>query len=393
MNEVSIRPLKKMWALVFILLLGGGLWAQNFTFELYTGLYAHFDDDQNTLRLQNTETGLPGMASLKASFVSGAGTAGLDFELRSMLSGAPGADPGWVNPGYSGAWIGFQYAYAWLEAMDSRLTLFGGKVNQDVNPFRTLGGVDTQVEGSGIQGVFTVIPNLDIGLAAYTTAVFDGSDDTLLENAKYVASASYNIPRVGKIVANFLNHATGYGTGDYTDQMAFFGIKINGLASLGFTQINLDAELDNLGDFSNKGIIRTGQVIGYNISGNPFWAYASFQQVFYRKVVNMSTYTPDLMFYAQVLYAKTEYIPSLDLCYVYGSGGFKGNFRRDRNGMNTLQHTKDRSVLQIRPAFQIRFGHWNSVLNMGYALFIDFSKNAPDDNLDHAVFLEMKVII
>jgi hypothetical protein len=257
---------------------------------------------------------------------------------------------------------------------------------------RTGGGVDPDIGGSGLMLDYSPIPELHIIAGAYTSTL---DMDVAIENARYTGTVTYETGNFGKIIGSFRNHV-GFGTEPYKDEMAIVGYQVYALKKFGFNQLNADLELDNLGDFYDKGIIKTGQMINFNYPGSRIVVTGEFRQFFYLAVPDVNQYAPDLFFHFNFLFGffGTQFIPRLGVTYVYGSSGFANTWRREEWGINFGQHTKDRMVLEARPELEIRFDAYGSVsINLGYAIWADLSKNPPDPNdiLDHAIFIQTKL--
>jgi hypothetical protein len=387
MKLFTVPRFRKVTAALLFFILEGIVSAQgfNFTGKFLSGLTAHLDDDESTLRIHSLDGNHPTFAIINGSYTHIGGIAGINMELRAYAFGQPAQEPSLFSA--EGAWVGFNYAYGWLRTFDQRFTLYGGKINNET--FFSNGGLDTDLgEGTGLLGIYNVLPMFDIGLGAYSTL----SDSTTIENARFVISASYNIWNIVKVYGIFRNHNT-FGKADYEDQAAFLGFKITDFLGVGLTNIVFDFELENIGGFDTSGIFKMGQRFDWNKRN--IYIGGWFEQYLYQAVLDASTYFPDLRFWFWTYYRFGEgegrILPRLDLCYVYGSGGFNETLGRGRDGMNFGQHTKGRSVLQIRPEIQFRFGNALQFIKIGYALWKDLSDNAPGDSLDHAIYADFRV--
>jgi hypothetical protein len=381
------------FALLMIFVAGKGAYAQTigWSAEMHTGIMLHLDDDEKSLRLLDLDSGLSGLMAINGKFVNKYENAGINFQLRAGMGKAGDGTP-WFGTTVPNGFFAFEYAYGWYKAFADILTIYGGRVDVGFN--RTAGGIDPDLDGSGILIEVNPIPALDLSFGAYTSTNITNTD---IKHARYVGTASYDIQNLFKVIGSFRNHV-GFGSDpdqEYKDQMLVVGFQVTALKDIGFNHLAIDAEFDNLGDFSNLGIIKTGQLIHYNYPGSPFWISGKFKQWFHLSVTDTAHYTPDLFFHLNFLYSYFgNILPRLAVTYISGSNGFGNNWLRgdDENGMYFGDHIKGNSVLQIRPEVEFRFDpEGSSAINAGYAIWIDTSEHPydPNDKLDHSIFIQM----
>jgi hypothetical protein len=385
----KINAVKKVIFVLVLLVFSGAVHAQSVTWngEFYSGVTAHIDDEETTLFLKSVSAGGASQARVRGEFMHQDETAGFNFEFRSGLWGAPAQEPQFSTT--TGGWMDLYQAYGWFKALDYRLSIYAGRMDRP--EFRTNGAINPDFFGSGFLFVFTPLTQLDFGFRLYSSAPMNS---TLIENATYVPSISYNIPSVVKISGSFRNH-TGFGKEEYRDQWAALALDFSAFQltkGIGFNNLVFEFIGESLGDFYNAGVIKTGQLFNHNISGTIIWIHGQFEQWFHISVPNLDTYTPDLSFWlrGQVSLPTPLLCPTLDLYYVYGSGGFSGSLEREHSGTNMGQHTKDKSVVSVRPALHFRLGGAANVLILEYAFWADLSKD-PVKKYDHAVSLDVCV--
>jgi hypothetical protein len=387
-----INAFRKCLFMLLVAAISGGLYAQTFNWraEMFSGLIVHFAEDETTLNTQTLTAGGAGDFRLHGDFLNRQENAGIYVQLKGKMWGAFNDDPRFNLPG---SWIDFQEVYGWFKTFDDRLSIYFGRMERP--EYTTGGAISPNLSGTGVLASFNVLPQLDVGIRIYASAPVD---ETLLENGRFVPGITYNIPNIVKITGIFRNHE-GFGKNEYTDEWAALALDFSAFRPfkrVGFNNVVFEFIGEQLGDFSNKGIIKTGQRFEFNISGIPIWVHGEFEQWFWMKVPNTATYAPDLSFYLSSMFGTpiTEFFPTLGLYYEYGSTGFKNNFEREMSGTNFGQHTRNRSIVSIHPGINYRIGGSSNELRFEYGFFADLSTDKdPVQKFDHTLSLDFVVRI
>ena len=344
--------MKKSWSIALILAVlcvGQGIFAQEeeekpsfrLTATFRSGLFAMFTDmvdDGPYLSMGSTEESSPLYLLVKGYYVNSGKTAGID---TGFLFKSSHVDIN-ANRSYSTNYdVKVDNTYGWLKMLNGLFTLYAGYGEWEY-AFTSGGALDSNIGFNGLGSVLVISPlapftsddlyNLRFGVSAYST----GDLGTLINEAKYIFSAQFDIKDTFRTVANFAYRQ--YGPKFYADKQAGsryneeyandhrlnFGISYFGLNDLiGLRRIAFDMEVRNLGGGLNavryplaefnrddlEGMTVYPLHLGQNISWAKFGARLNFNaKQMFRLGDEHEEYAPSLSFSITAAYDVNDFI-------------------------------------------------------------------------------------
>jgi hypothetical protein len=266
--------MKRILIFLLILTAGTGLFAQGLKINGYfnsgLGVIATNRDGVNpnpAFTAFGVDSWQPGYRfRLNGAYTNGANNAGVKFRFQSQgviqQSGA-----------LSGASFTIPYVYGWVSFIDNVITLNGGLVDDATwDTGGVLLGRNGADQGEGLGALVKISPieGLDLGVAAYGISARNGTDQAAnvpfdvpgfgMDDVKYVANFGYTVPDLLKIIATFRTANSSTGITKTQSSRAIAGIGL--LAVENLTAL-VEAELNNLQNFSNTGTISFYETLGY----------------------------------------------------------------------------------------------------------------------------------
>ena len=316
--------------------------------------------------------------------------------------------------------------FGWLKMFNGILSLYGGYGEWEYD-FYTPAAIDSNLQMEGLGMVLVTRPfaamtgsghDLRIGLSAWTK----GGLTTLLNEAKYIVSASYQLNDWFKIVTNFAyrqygpkfyadEESTSYDEQKAKDHRLNFGVNCLALSSIGFSKIAADMEVRDLGggrssirdpikQYGQEGSTVYPLYIGEKISwGNDAVnVNGTFQQLL-RIGDDDPLYAPALSFSLTGSYKVASFfVPKLGVEYYMNSPAWK-DFPSDMRfgeNVNWEECVKDTSGLGAYVGAEFRIGGFTqNIIELGYTIRVDTSKDVKPDRrtskIDHAVYASLTI--
>lgn len=315
--------MKKFLFLLVFASLGAGLSAQDLRLSgaLDTGAVLFFPGGKDeegeyqkpTISLWSTQEGAAARMALNGTAANKDGTAGVNFQIRAYAPFSQSSNS-----------LYFENARGWLKFFDKKLTVFGGKLD-DNGVLRTFGGIDEDTMAKGDLGLHArlegiLFSNLTLGVTVMPGVTGQLNYTNTLERGAYRFGARYLIPeRLGIVGLWYNNSQTEIYEHDRVHM--FYGFDILALRGLGFAALRADFGFYDMqdSDYSN---MKTGQLIV--MRKGPLEIGGRFRQSFLIGEMNSkSGYTPELLFrvYGTAQAAGGKVRPRLELGYLYG--GYK----------------------------------------------------------------------
>jgi hypothetical protein len=353
----GVVAMKKAFGLFLILAVAGWGFAQELRFNgsISSGLWAVLSQDSvedPVVRLQTTQDDLLGYrVELLGTYKGEEENSGLAFRLR--------AQDDLQFPAYNN---GF-YAYAWFTALDDKLKVLAGFI--DDGTFATAGGIsDDAGEGTGAMAIFSVA-GLDLGVG-----IFAPKADVKAKNAKYRFDAAYTIEDILKINAGYAIHAKPQTVDDVKDSLFFAGLSVLALNDLGLSTLAVDAELSNIG--AEKGLYGQTVVIGEQVVFEKAGLTVGLRAE--QKTKNEAETIFGMRFPLWVSYEINDSIePRFDIGYSIGSAALNPNYRLEGRNALGLDVTKDASSFMA--GLSVAFTIGTATFTPGFQYIADLSKN------------------
>jgi hypothetical protein len=365
---------KGLLLFALVMILAGGLFAQTFTwsgvFNSGLGLVSGGGDEDPYISAYGVDAGVNGYRfRLNGGFVNADGTAGVNFRIQSqnrlnpissltLPSGEAIADNGGI--------FSLPYAYGYITLLNETLTLKGGMV--DDGTWATGGFLADDVgEGLGILARLSPIKGLDLGLGAYLLTPNSGGSNNSLPvpdlsaiglnpgDLKYTVGLGYTLPDVFKAVLSYRSKNKTL-NGQSGKLMASLS-----LPALKPLTLILDAGLDNLDAFGDKGLVEIHENIAYPLGDLTLGFNAG------EYIRNTADSDLAIRLNPYVSYALGSMVPRLEVVYfIAGSSSFPA-YSYAAFGAN---YQDDRSLLSIRPSVKIKIDG-NTTLELGDLIAID----------------------
>jgi hypothetical protein len=344
--------MKKVLMMFLVLAaLGGSLFAQDFKWSgVFNSGLGFLSSDRKDVDPDPyiTAAGVDSQTNgyrlrLNGAYANAEGSAGVKVRLSSQTN-------------LSNAVISLPYAYGYVKPLGSILTITGGLV--DDGTFATGGtGVGDDVgEGLGALAVISPITGLNLGLGAYVLspasgsgnyAPADGWDFRTIKvepgNAKYTLGFGYTMKDVFKLTLAF---RTRNETGANSSRL-IIGADISALSPLVFI---LEADLDNLDAYEDKGTIGIHETVSYPIGDLTLGLNAG------QYLRNTEGSDLALRVNPYVSYALGSVVPRLDLLYfMAGASSMSGAAAAPAYHYYAQgpKYDSDYSLISIRPSVKI----------------------------------------
>ncbi|MDR3145011.1 MAG: hypothetical protein LBU21_01925 [Treponema sp.] len=350
---------------------------------------------------------------LNGSYTNSDGNAGAKFRFQAQSKFELGA-------------FSLPYAYGWVSFLDNIFTVNGGLV--DNGTWESGGGLLNEDMGEGLGALLKISPvdGLDLGAGAYVISQQGGGDNNILkvpqgsavdnpvkdfskiniglDRLKYTFNAAYTAPDILKLTLSFrTKNQAGNETSLYIGEdevfngreessRMIFGVKL--LAVKDLTAV-VEADVDKLEDFSNKGVFNIYETLGYKAGNLGFGLNAA---EFISRVENSDF---GLHVNPWISYAVGPIVPRLDLNYfmadsknAVGAKYHRKVFSYSSNGADT----KDLSVFAIRPSVTfnidsrtfVEIGDLIAIENGPDGAFADAGDPKKASQLTNVVYIDLK---
>ena len=308
--------------------------ALNFRVLIQTGVTIFFPDEEKpTISMWSPSSDSPARIYLTVSMADAPGRQG-NFGFNFELRGDAPFDAGTSS-------LYFNSARGWVRFWDRRITLFGGKLN-DNGVFRTYGGIDEEYMASNDYGLHLRIEelpfhpslrNLTLGFTLMPAVTGPFSVSNFLEKAHYRFAARYLFPGKVGVLAMFYHNAQ---TDLYFQNplISFLAFDILAFRPQGLALLRADFGAYNMQD-KDYFNVKAGQVIVYRKGDLELGS--RFRQSFLLGGANDSTtgYSPEFFFRLWGSYALNNGTVWPRLEFGYLLHGFRGNPVVTSPGMRT----------------------------------------------------------
>jgi hypothetical protein len=345
--------------------------------------------------------GVTARATIIGSAANADGTAGVNFEIRANAPFSQSSNS-----------LYFESVRGWLKFFDKKVTLFGGKLD-DNGVLRTYGGIDDDNMARrelGLHARIEAIPNLTLGATVMPGAVgaadISAATTNTLAMGNYRFGARYLIPGILGILGLFYDDAQ---TAIYKQDRLhmIYGFDILALRDIGFAALRADIGFYDMQD-ENYFNMKAGQMFTFRTGS--FELGGRFRQSFLiGNIKDVKTgYTPELLFRLYGVYALTNTIrPRVEIGYLYG--GYRGTSFSPRirsdgyeamNGRRSLVDptqtaafnrvrgfSQDTAYLAVIPQCEFQAGRNNTFI-IGGGSFFDLS--AGDRRYNYMAFVNLR---
>ncbi|MDR2404137.1 MAG: hypothetical protein LBD78_08920 [Spirochaetaceae bacterium] len=303
---------------------------------------------------------------LNGSYTNSDGNAGAKFRFQAQSKFDLGA-------------FSLPYAYGWVSFLNSIFTVNGGLV--DNGTWESGGALLNEDAGEGLGALLKISPveGLDLGTGVYVISQQGGGDNSILKvpqglavenpardfskisiglnRLKYTFNAAYTATDIfkatvsfrtknqaGDEISRFADSADEVFTGREESSRMIVGLRL--LAVKDLTAV-VEADIDRLEDYGNKGVLNIYETIGYKLGNLRFGLNAA------EYISRVEKSDLGLHFNPWLSYTIGLFVPRLDLNYfladtqnAVGAKYHRKVFSYKSNGADT----KDLSVFAIRPS-------------------------------------------
>jgi hypothetical protein len=393
-----------MFAMLFVCA-AAGLFAQlTLRGSMETGVVVFFpdpgeEDYKPTISMWGAREGVVSRATLLGSAANEDKTAGVNFEIR-------GEAPYSANTSS----LYFQTARAWIKLWDKKLTVTGGKLD-DNGVLRSYGGVDEDNMARNDLGFHLrveAIPNLTFGATVMPGTTGQRNYTNTLGMGNYRFAARYLVPKTLGLLTMFFDNAQ-TDTYQHDRLHSISAVDVLALQPFGFATLRADVGLYDIQDRDYFNL-KAGQIIVYRLGKLELGG--RFRQSFLLGEKNGETgYSPEYLFRLYGTYAlgTGAVRPRLELGYLVG--GFRGNpvvsvpnMRSDGyEAMNsrrtvvdpTMTNESDRvrgfkqdsAYMAVLPQCEFRVGNGSLILGGGPL----FDLSAGNESYNYMAFSNLRV--
>jgi len=381
-------------ALLFVMFVTTGLWAQDLRFDGYInsglGIVTNDNEDNDPFfKVFGVDSESNGFRfRLNGSYTNEAKNAGARFRFQGQRR--------LDQVGY----LSMPYLYGWVGFFQNRLTFTGGLIDDGTWASADWWLGDDGGEGLGLLFKAEPLKGLIFGVGAYTISQQSGGSNNILlyssatkdpvtgiytygnaatpnlnaitpkpEDVKYTFNLAYTMPDTFRFNAIFrTQNKAAWAKNRYNEDYDYSGQEESMLFQSEFRLLavkNLTAivvgRFDRLQDFDNSGNITISEALGGKIDNLNIGLNAV--QFFYNRTDKVSgdkvEYNPSLLFNPWISYNVDKVVPRLDLVYFMGGRSklSNGSNQWERRGFVNVDKAKDDddsySVFSIRPS--IRF--------------------------------------